>query len=275
MGSAAAFTVQLSDNLKMASRHHLELMMEETQMFMSLWKGGIFYLEGGVDSGFTHVEPKTYEHRLMIVKGKRYPRVFNMPMVANSINEGDVFILDLGMKLYYWPGVDANVNEKVKGMEIVINIKNTERGANPKLFYPRDKSPEADEEFWAALGGRPATINPATSDEEDTSDPNFAYTLWQVSNASGSLQLTEITERPLRRDHLDTSDSYILELSDTIYVWVGKGSNLEEKKNAMQSAKDFIAQKGKNPKTKVSRIPEMAEDVHFKSFFNGFYPCVK
>jgi hypothetical protein len=30
-----------------------------------------------------------------------------------------------------------------------------------------------------------------------------------------------------------------------IYVWVGKGANLEEKKNAMRIAKDFIDQKGK------------------------------
>lgn len=59
-------------------------------------------------------------------------------MVANSINEGDVFILDLGMKLYFWPGKEANVNEKVKGMEIVFNIKNGERGAHPKVFYPRE-----------------------------------------------------------------------------------------------------------------------------------------
>jgi len=42
----------------------------------------------------------------------------------------------------------------------------------------------------------------------------------------------------------------------------------------MKFAKDFIEEKGKPKNTKVSRIPEGAEDTHFKSFFNGFYPCI-
>jgi hypothetical protein len=79
-------------------------MMEESQLFMSYFKGGVFYLEGGVESGFKHVEPKTYEKKLYIVKGKRYPRVWTVEMKADSINEGDVFILDMGMELYFWPG---------------------------------------------------------------------------------------------------------------------------------------------------------------------------
>ena len=133
-------------------------------MFLSYFKNGIFYLEGGVESGFKHVEPKTYEHKLYIVKGKRYPRVWTVDMKADSLNEGDVFILDLGMKLYFWPGKDANVNEKVKGMEIVFNIKNGERGAHPVVLYPRDNE-EADVEFWAELGGKPEKINPAVPDE--------------------------------------------------------------------------------------------------------------
>jgi len=73
---------------------------------------------------------------------------------------------------------------------------------------------------------------------------------------------------------LNTNDTFLLELSNQIYVWVGRHSNLEEEKNAMKFAKDFIDQKGKPKNTKISRIPEGAEDTHFKSFFNGFYPCI-
>lgn len=74
---------------------------------------------------------------------------------------------------------------------------------------------------------------------------------------------------------MDTNDTFLLELPDTIYVWIGRHSNLEEKKNGMLTAKAFIDSKGKPKNTKISRIPEGAEDTHFKSFFNGFYPCVK
>lgn len=188
-------------------------MLEETQMFMSYFKGGIFYLEGGVESGFKHVEPKTYETRLLMVKGKRYPRIFPMKLEADSINDGDVFILDLGMKLYFWPGTDANVNEKVKGMEILFNIKNSERGGNPEHFYPREDS-TADQEFWAELGGKPAQIKPAVPDEgvqEGGMGGDMGYSLFKVSDASGALEMVEITERPLMVTHLDTNDCFILD----------------------------------------------------------------
>lgn len=61
--------------------------------------------------------------------------------------------------------------------------------------------------------------------------------------------MIEITERPLRRDHLDTNDTFILELPKQIYVWIGKKSNLEEKKNGMLYAKKFIEDKGKPKNT--------------------------
>ena len=249
-------------------------MMEESPLFLSLFKSGIFYLEGGVESGFVHVEPKVYEKKLYIVKGKRYPRVWTMPMNASSLNEGDVFILDLGMKLYFWPGKECNVNEKVKGMEVLFNIKNAERGGHPVHFYPREDA-QAEQEFWEELGEKPDQINPAVPDEGvEGGSGEMTYALYNVSNATGQLLITEITERPLRKDHLDTNDTFILELNDMIYVWIGKKSNLEEKQNGMKTAKDFIEQKGKPKNTRISRLPEFGEDVHFKSFFNGFYPCI-
>ena len=102
----------------------------------------------------------------------------------------------------------------------------------------------------------------------------MSYGLFKVSNETGQLELTEITERPLKKDHLSTYDTFLLELKNQIYVWVGKNSNLEEKKNGMQYAKNFIEQKGKPKNTRISRIPEGTEDTYFKSFFNGFYPCI-
>jgi len=90
----------------------------ETDLFMSYFKAGLFYLEGGVESGFRHVEPETYEPRLLHVKGKRYPRVFSVPVNASSLNDGDCFVLDLGLQLYCWFGAQANMFEKAKAGEI-------------------------------------------------------------------------------------------------------------------------------------------------------------
>jgi hypothetical protein len=140
---------------------------------MSYFPEGIFYMEGGIDSGFRHVEPTSYDTKLYIIKGKRYPRVWQVEMSGSSLNEGDAFILDAGMKLYFWVGVDANVNEKIKAMSVLFNIKNTERGGKPEHYYPREQ-PEIEEEFWTLLGGKPDSIKPAVPDDiVDTGDAQF------------------------------------------------------------------------------------------------------
>ena len=83
----------------------------ETDLFMSYFKAGLFYLEGGVESGFRKVSQEAHEPRLLHVKGKRYPRVFSVPVAASSLNEGDCFVLDLGDQLFVWYGAQANMFE--------------------------------------------------------------------------------------------------------------------------------------------------------------------
>jgi len=130
MGSSAAFTVQLSGVLPMASSHHLEEQMYEGDMFLSYFKKtGVEYLPGGIESGFRMVEEKKFEPRLLQCKGERYPRVFAVDMKADSVNQGDVFILDMGMKIYFWPGDECNVTEKMKALEVATNMRKAERHA--------------------------------------------------------------------------------------------------------------------------------------------------
>jgi len=65
----------------------------------------------------------------------------------------------------------------------------------------------------------PDDAPPSASEEE-----MMKYALFHISDASGTMTTTEVTERPLMRSHLDDNDTYILELYDTVYVWQGKGS---------------------------------------------------
>mmetsp|Transcript_8281 Transcript_8281/g.5909 ORF Transcript_8281/g.5909 Transcript_8281/m.5909 type:complete len:257 (-) Transcript_8281:1438-2208(-) len=244
---------------------------------MSRFKKGVHYLAGGVDSGFKHVTPKEYPTRLMKVKGTRYPRICEVPVKASELNEGDCFILDMGMNLYYFMGEEANKYEKLKALEIAVAIKNDERHSKPKLWYPRDIGGQYEADFWAALGGKPDKINPPEPDDAPAgSEEELAkYAFFKVSNDSGKLETTEITERPLdKQKHLDTNDTFILELYDMVYVWIGAKANLEEKKSAMATAKNFIKEKKKPKQTRVTRLSEMVEDSLFKSYFENFYPAL-
>ena len=153
MGSSAALSVQLSANLPMGSRHHLEEQEMETDLFMTYFKAGLFYLEGGVESGFKHVEPDVYEPRLLHIKGKRYPRVFSVAVSGDSLNEGDCFVLDLGLQLYCWFGSEANMFEKAKAGEIAQAIKQNDRKMKANLDFVQEATPEGQAAFWEALGG--------------------------------------------------------------------------------------------------------------------------
>lgn len=101
------------------------------------------------------------------------------------------------------------------------------------------------------------------------------YSFYKISNASGKLQCLEIKDRPLTREMLDTNDVFILELYQQVSIWIGKGADVEEKKNALIIGKSFVKSHNKPKGTRVSRIVENGEDVHFKSYFNGFYPILK
>jgi len=120
MGSSAYFSVQLSERLPLKSSHHLEEQNFESELFMSYFKNGIQYLPGGIETGFREVVVD-YSPKLFHIKGDRHPRVYSVPVAANSINEGDVFILDCPREgqdaiLYYWTGDECNVREKAKGL---------------------------------------------------------------------------------------------------------------------------------------------------------------
>jgi len=196
-------------------------MHEETDLFLSYFKAGIQYLHGGVESGFKHVVPEVHEPRLLLVKGKKYPRVFPVPVLASSLNDGDSFVLDLGTNIYIWNGAEANKFEKVAALNFAINVKNHERKMKAVLHYPQDMGGETEDNFWKALGGKPAQINPAKPDEEIKFDgaDRSSYRLWHLSDATGSVKGEQIKERPLKKSMLDSNDTYILELYDIVYVW--------------------------------------------------------
>ena len=68
---------------------------------MSYFKDtGIIYLKGGVQSGFEHVERDVYPTRLYHIKGKRIVRMTEIEVHYKNVNDGDVFILDVGLHLY-------------------------------------------------------------------------------------------------------------------------------------------------------------------------------
>jgi advillin len=260
--------VEIDDLLGGAPVQHNEFQGHESALFQSKFKQtGLTYLDGGVASGFTHVEKDVYEPRLLHLKGKRNVRCRQVPVASSSLNDGDVFILDLGLTLYQFNGKQANRWEKTKGLEMSRNIRDNERGGRATVVVV--ESGEDNAEFWAALGGK-GPVAAAIEDQDEAAAPATAPKLFKVSDATGSLVTTQITEAPLRQDHLDTNDVFILDIGSEVFVWIGKGSTADEKKAGMKNARDYIASSGLPARTPVTRIVEGSETVLFKDKFKGW-----
>ncbi len=55
---------------------------------------------------------------MLHLKGKRAVRVEEIPSTTHSLNKGDVFILDTGLKIYIYNGANSNRYQRAKGVEV-------------------------------------------------------------------------------------------------------------------------------------------------------------
>jgi gelsolin len=72
-------------------------------------------MKGGADTGFRKVKPEEYTPRLLHFSGTRKNvEVREVTRNKKSLNSGDVFILDHGLKIYQWNGSGSNKDERMK-----------------------------------------------------------------------------------------------------------------------------------------------------------------
>lgn len=93
---------------------------------------------------------------------------------------------------------------------------------------------------------------------------------FHLSDASGSLEVNELTDRPLKKEMLNTGDAYILSTGQAIFAWIGKEASQGEKLHSMKYATNFISKQGLPDWTPVSRISEGTEAQNFKQYFPGW-----
>jgi len=264
-GTAAYKTVELDDRLGGAPVQHREVQGYESALFMSYFKDQIKLLEGGVETGFRHVEPTKYQPRLLWIKGKKRVRVTQVEMSHKSLNSGDIFILDNGLTIYQWNGKNAGIQEKTRGAQISRALDD-ERQGKPKVIVVEDGHEEA--EFWKLLGGK-GDVKSAAQGGADDEEPKAAdKKLFRLSDASGKMEFKEVASgNSVKKSLLDSKDVFILDTGAEIFAWIGKGASVTEKKKSMQYAQEYLQKYSRPAYLPISRILEGGENETFSASF--------
>lgn len=266
MGVAAIKTVELDEALGGSPIQHRELQGAESALFMSYFKDtGIEYLPGGVASGFKTVDPDAFEPRLLHVKGRRTVRVNQVELKATSLNTGDVFILDLGAKLFIWNGTECNRNEKAKGIETADHIRSNDRQGRASVVLLDDDP--SNEEFWGALGGKIQVTNPGEHD--DAAEKQAAQDL-KIYDMANLRQALPVQDGKLNRDQLVEGKIFLIDSGHVVYVWIGKGAPLQQRKDAMKDAGMYLNSAKRT--SELERVVAGSETQVFKQLFHEWDP---
>lgn len=259
-GTAAYKTVELDTYLDDKPVQHREVEGHESERFLSYFPKGVMLLEGGADSGFNHVKPETYTPRLFHFHGTGKNIVAEeVPAAKSRLKSGDVFVLDMGLKVYQWNGSSCSPFEKNKALQMVEGLKEERSGKAVEEEVIEEASIGPDHPFYAALTAEDV---PSTAAPKGVAD-NVPH-LYRISDSSGSLKFDVVKSGKVSAGDLKSEDVFLLETSKTCFVWVGKGASTAEKQNGMGYAHNHLM-KTADPLRPVVVLKEGSKNQEFSS----------
>jgi len=247
-GTAAYKTVELDTFLEDKPIQHREVQGHESKQFKGYFEA-LTLLKGGADTGFRRVLPESYEIRLMHVK-KVTARNITMTQVSakrGNLKEEDVFIIDNGLHLYQYNGSKCSHDEKFKAAAEVNKIKDGRRGAKVTTLD----------------GGRDHSALQLLQDGESKEKNHLEgeRKMYRISDADNSLDMEDV-EGDISVSNCDTDAVMIINTGQHCFVWVGSGASVDERKNAMSYACNYIG-KTETPWLPISVVAQGKESKLF------------
>lgn len=281
-GVAAYKAVELDDLLGDAPVQHREVQHHESDSFLNCFGRSIRYLDGGIDSGFRHIDadsekgggytdPRLY----LIQKQKRITRSIQIPIQgsdsrAGGLNHRDAFVLDFNDVVYTWFGDNCSPFEKSKAAEVGHNLVHSTNG-HAKLVenVHDDDNQDADVvAFWDAIGCKREDIpQEGNYDISNGDDPEVQETKLYVLSDQDSF--IKVEERSASKENLISDDVCLVDTGKTIFVWIGEGSSLREQSQAMVMAQKHIDVLHRGMNTCVVRVLE-GQESRVEGFLEAF-----
>lgn len=274
-GTAAYKMVEADDFLNDAAIQHREVQGYESELFRSYFDGPLMYWNGGVKSGFRHVEP-TVDHpdlyRIKITKKKKFSMT-QMSVKRQSLNSGDSFILTVGSgAAWLWNGEHSKPMERYRANALAETFC-TEGTAVVLLQGCNDD----DEQFWSYFPDDSGEIQP--HDDDDEMGGEFTPALYrlpgdmdadpeEIAKADAPVAM-EYGKTVCCLDHslLDVTDVFLLDAGWGIFVWVGADADHSEKLSAMAQSDKFCRMMNRPHNIPLHIVGSGKESKTFKKFF--------
>uniref|UniRef100_A0A7N0VI90 HP domain-containing protein n=1 Tax=Kalanchoe fedtschenkoi TaxID=63787 RepID=A0A7N0VI90_KALFE len=264
-GVAAIKTVELDAALGGRAVQYREVQGHETEKFLSYFKPCIIPQEGGVASGFKHAEAEEHKIRLFVCKGKRVVHVHEVPFARSSLNHDDIFVLDTKSKIFQFNGSSSSIQERAKALEVVQYIKDTYHDGQCDVAAIDDGKMLADAdsgEFWGFFGGFAPLPRKLSNNKNVDSLSNKLYC---VEKGNPSLMEVDL----LKKELLETDKCYLLDCGAELYVWIGRSTSLDNRKNSSRAAEELL-QGHDRTTSQIIRVIEGYETVEFRSKFHSW-----
>ncbi|XP_069161858.1 gelsolin, cytoplasmic isoform X3 [Procambarus clarkii] len=240
----------------------------EPAHFLRIFKGRMVVFLGGKASGFKNVhDHDTYDvdgTRLFRVRGTCDfdTRAVQVPEVAGSLNADDAFVLETPGKTYLWIGKGASEEEKAMGEKVAELV-------SPDRDLQVVAEGEESDDFWAGLGGKGEYQNVRELDRPLLYPRLFHCTI----SPAGCLRVNEVSN--FSQEDLNEDDVMVLDSGDEIYVWVGQGSDDQEKEKAFAMAENYVKTDPTErtlDSTVILRVTQGEEPAAFTAIFPAWNP---
>jgi gelsolin len=253
-GVAAYKTVELDEFLHGKAVQHREVQGSLSPAFTALFPH-LTLRHGGVKTGFKHVDAGEAEavgkHLLLlrVFKDGREVLVHEVTPTAQSLDDGDVFVLDVGDKIWVWQGKKAGPMEKARAALVVGDLTIAKHVDTEVVSQSEGRARRVVE----LLGGgtddagfssaRPKILArhhvPAGADAV-----KHEKKLFKLSDESGRPSFELVKEGGgISASDLDSADVFVLDnAGHEIWVWEGQGASKAEKALWLRVTQAYLAQ---------------------------------
>ena len=255
---------------------HREVEGHESLSFRRMFPGGLVTLQGGHTTGLKKVSRDQAGAKLLQVMGGKYPLMREVGLAWANMNHGDTFVLDTGSIIFIWSGASSSPGEKMTAASLANRLRDK---LGEEIVHVSDGAEEdlEDEELKAwntylPLGAKSEVKEACKDNDRRASHVIISeISLFKCSDLSGELTVNLAKKGNLEKHDLEEGDSFIVEAGELgVWIWLGRKSNENERKGAMNAGLKFIEVNKLDENTSVTKVSMGGEPEDFKSLFTNW-----